>query len=148
MKTKIILMGLTICSLFAGACGNCNESEEAGGQLTQSQTFDQVRAGVHLVLSYDASLQGFVGMVHNTTSATIDQVRVEVHLSNGMELGPSPDISLAANETAPVTLPATGEVFVTWVAHAEVGPRGPEVGESGESGCNEAGHVGGESGGG
>ena len=95
--------------------------EESATQYQLGDTYDAVRAGAHLVLSYDPMRQAFTGTVTNTTYAVLPQVRVEVHLSNGTELGPTTPIDLQPGETVPVMLPATGESFVTWGAHPEVG---------------------------
>lgn len=56
--------------------------------------------------------QVFSGTVENTTAATVSQVRVEVHLLNGVELGPTPNVDLAARQTLPVELDASGQTFV------------------------------------
>ena len=58
--------------------------EESGTQFALGDTFDEVRAGARLVLSYDSATNTFKGMVENTTTATLRRVRVEVHLSNGI----------------------------------------------------------------
>ena len=97
------------------------EGEEGGTQLTLDETYDEVRNGVRLIISYNAQTEAFEGTVENTTDQTIDQVRVEIHLSNGKELGPTPDVSLAPGETQDVTLDASGETFTGWSPHAEVG---------------------------
>ena len=77
----------------SGEHGGGSESgdgaEESGTQYTLSETFDHVRAGARLVLSYDSAGNAFTGKVENTTSDKLDRVRVEVHLSNGIELGPT-----------------------------------------------------------
>ena len=57
----------------------------------------------------------------NTTAEPVAQVRVEVHLSNGIELGPTPRITLAPGETRAVNLDAGGQRFDTWEAHVEIG---------------------------
>ena len=95
--------------------------EESGTQYGLDDTYDQVRAGARLIISYDRSRNTFVGTVENTTSGTLERVRVEVHLSNGIELGPTTPVDLAPGETAGVALEASGEPFETWSAHPEVG---------------------------
>ena len=102
--------------------------EEARNLLTKEQPFDQVRAGARLILRYDAAANAFVGTVENTTNATLVNVRVEVHLSNGIELGPTTPVDLAAGQMTSVTLPASAQPFDTWNPHAEVGPQGVEEG--------------------
>ena len=57
--------------------------EEAGTQFALDETFDRIRAGARLVLSYDPASNAFIGNVENTTDITLRRVRVEVHLSNG-----------------------------------------------------------------
>ncbi len=95
--------------------------EESGTQFTLSETFDEVRAGARLILSYDSNANTFTGTVENTTRATLRRVRVEVHLSNGIELGPTSPVDLAPGQTHEVNLPASGESFTSWSAHPEVG---------------------------
>ena len=115
----------------SGGEGAGGAGEEGGSALTLDQTFDAVRKGARLIMSYDKAAQAFVGTVENTTNATLQQVRVEVHLSNGVELGPTTPQDLAAGNTMPVRLDATGQSFTGWTPHAEVGPQtGAHGGES------------------
>ena len=111
--------------------------EESATQFTLTDTFDDVRAGARLILSYDAATNAFTGTVENTTAAPLKQVRVEVHLSNGTELGPTTPVDLAPGQVIPVNLPATSQPFATWGAH-------PEVGASSTSGESSGGEQGGE----
>ena len=97
------------------------EGEESGTQFGLNETFDEVRAGARLALSYDSAANAFTGTVENTTGATLRRVRVEVHLSNGTELGPTTPVDLAPGQVAAITLPATSQPFATWSAHPEVG---------------------------
>ena len=115
-------------------------AEEGSGvnQLAPDQTFDAIRGGARLILSYDPQVNAFVGTVHNTTNAILTNVRIEVHLSNGTELGPTIPIDLGPDQLVPVVLPSTQASFTGWVAHAEVG---------GGEGGGEHGGGGGESGG-
>ena len=96
------------------------DGEESGTQFGLSETFDEVRAGARLVLSYDASANAFIGKVENTTENTLRRVRVEVHLSNGIELGPTTPIDLAPGQVVDVTLPGSSQPFTSWSAHPEV----------------------------
>ena len=95
--------------------------EESGAQLAKDETWDRVRAGVRLVIAWDAAANAFAGTVTNTTSGPLSRVRVEVHLSNGVELGPTAPVDLAPGQAADVTLPAGALPFATWSAHPEVG---------------------------
>lgn len=95
--------------------------EESGVQYSLGDTFDQVRAGARLVLSYDSDANAFTGTVENTTNATLRRVRVEVHLSNGIELGPTTPVDLASGQVVEISLPASGQPFTSWSAHPEVG---------------------------
>ena len=95
--------------------------EESGAQYMPGDTYDEVRAGARLVLSYDSAANTFTGTVENTTWATLSRVRVEVHLSNGTELGPTTPVDLAPGQSVGVTLPATSQPFTSWSAHPEVG---------------------------
>ena len=110
-------------------------SEESGTRLALDDTYDEVRKGARLILSYDQATQAFIGTVENTTNATLRQVRVEVHLSNGVELGPTTPRDLAAGATMDVRLDAKGQNFTGWSPHAEVGPQsGGEHGPGGKGG--------------
>ena len=101
--------------------GERGDGEESATQYALGDTFDQVRAGARLVLSYDADANAFIGTVENTTDGTLSRVRVEVHLSNGTELGPTTPVSLTPGQVVAITLPATSEPFTSWSAHPEVG---------------------------
>ena len=76
------------------------DGEESGTQYGLNETFDEVRAGARLALSYDSAANAFTGTVENTTGATLRRIRVEVHLSNGTELGPTTPTDLAPGEVA------------------------------------------------
>ena len=95
--------------------------EESGTQLSLSETFDEVRAGARLILSYDSIANTFVGTVENTTSGVLSRVRVEVHLSNGTELGPTSPVDLDPGQIAVVVIQTISQPFTTWSAHPEVG---------------------------
>ena len=157
-----IVVALAAMTLLGGAASACtSESEEAGEhsgvseregsegsgeeggeeanyRLTKQETYDQLRAGSRLVISYDAAANAFSGAVRNTTESTLSRVRVEVHLSNGIELGPTSPVDLAPGESVSVTLAASEQPFDTWTAHAEVGPQGAESG-GGEHGSESEG---------
>ena len=60
--------------------GSGAEEGSGGNQLAPDETFDAVRAGARLILSYDPQVNAFVGTVHNTTNAVLSNVRIEVHL--------------------------------------------------------------------
>ena len=102
-----------------GPEGGGGEPSESGAQYGLTDTAVEMRGGVRLTMSYDAGAETFRGEVVNTTSATVTQVRVEIHLSNGVELGPRVD--LAAGETRPVELDASGQTFTSWSVHVELG---------------------------
>ena len=129
----------------SGGEGSGGGEEATANQLAPDETFDMVRGGARLILSYDAASNSFKGTVENTTSSVLTQVRIEVHLSNGTELGPTTPIDLAPGQVATVTLPSTQAPFTGWIAHAEVGGGG-EGSQSGGEGGGEHGS-GGESGG-
>ncbi len=113
------------------------DDEESTVQLSLNETYDNIRNGAHLIMSYDVATNSFKGTVQNTTNAVLSQVRVEVHLSNGVELGPTTPVDLAPSEQVPVVLVAEGAPFDKWTAHPEVGPSS-SGGESGESGGENA----------
>ena len=129
-----VLAVIGVLSVFAFAgCSNSSESgehggeehdegsEESGTQFAPSETFDEVRAGARLILSYDSAANAFTGTVENTTGSTLSRVRVEVHLSNGIELGPTTPVDMAPGEIVAITLPAGSQPFTSWSAHPEVG---------------------------
>lgn len=132
----------------SGSEGSESGGEESGNTLTLSETYDVVRNGARLVMTYDKNTNSFKGTVENVTNNFLRRVRVEVHLSNGIELGPTTPVNLAPGKKVRVTLRATTKSFYGWTPHAEVG--GGEAGEggseSGESG-SEHGSEGSESGG-
>lgn len=97
------------------------EGEESGTELALNETYDNVRNGARLILTYDARSNSFNGTVENTTDETLQRVRVEVHLSNGVELGPTTPADLRPGEKRNVKLTATSKDFDGWSAHPEVG---------------------------
>jgi hypothetical protein len=116
----------------AAACSEkcAGEGEESGKQYAIDELCDEVRKGTHLLLSYDAEAEAFIGTVENVSKELLDRVRVEVHLSNGTELGPTTQLDLAPGEKRAVELKAKGEEFESWLTHAEVG--NSEHGHAGE----------------
>ena len=96
-------------------------TEESGAELALDETYDKVRNGARLILTYEAQSNSFKGTVENTTDEILKQVRVEVHLSNGKELGPTTPVDLEPGEKSDVLLTATSKDFDKWTAHPEVG---------------------------
>ncbi len=122
-----------------GAEGSGGEEGSGANMLALDETFDTVRGGARLILSYDAPSNTFKGAVENTTNGVLSQVRIEVHLSNGVELGPTTPTDMAPGEVVAISLPATPESFTGWTPHAEVGS-GEAGGEAGvERGGDEHG---------
>lgn len=115
--------------------GEQSEGEESGTEYALNQTYDEVRNGVRLVMTYDVKSNSFIGTVENTTDKTLKKVRVEVHLSNGIELGPTTPINLEQGKKRDVKLTSTKEKFDKWTAHPEVGSG--EAGHGEEDGENE-----------
>ena len=72
-------------------------------------------------------------------------MRVEVHLSNGVELGPTPRVNLAAGDTRAVHLSARSQSFSGFSVHVELGlgEHGGSGGEGGEGGRESGGEHGG-----
>ena len=122
-----------------GSEGGAAGSEEGGNALALDETFDMVRAGARLIMSYDAAANAFVGSVANTTDATLTRVRIEVHLSNGIELGPTTPTDLAPGEVMDIVLPASTQSFDGWTPHAEVGASEGGGEGSGSEGSGEHG---------
>ena len=149
--TLILIAGITGCTrdnetseagenpVAAGA-----SDEESSVRYGLADTYDNVRNGARLIISYDAATDAFTGNVSNTTNGILTQVRVEVHLYDGTvtvdELGPTPNVDLMPGESHAITLPVGGQSFTEWVAHPEVGPSstggegGGEHGAGGEGG--------------
>ena len=158
MSTKRKWLAAALCVFMAvatiGSAGGSSEpgegsdvgGEEGGAALGLDETFDQVRKGARLIMSYDTGASAFIGTVENTTDATLQLVRVEVHLSNGTELGPTTPQDLAAGKSMAVRLDAAGESFTGWTPHAEVGPQSSGGGEGSEGGEGGSEGAGGESG--
>ena len=138
--TVILLFSLTIgCSRIKSTSVDEGQ-EESGTQLKLDQTYDTIRKGTRLIMSYNVQTNTFEGTVENTTGETLQQVRVEVHLSNGVELGPTPSVDLSPGEKRDVKLTAIGKDFNGWTPHAEVGEGehgGEGEGEHGGEGKGE-----------
>lgn len=109
-----------------------SEGEEAGTRLAVTDTYDTVRKGVRLILTYDSSISTFLGTVENVTEVPIKSARVEVHLSNGIELGPTEKVDLKPGDKIEVKLAAENQTFEWWKAHAEAGEGEHESGHEGE----------------
>ena len=95
--------------------------EESGTQYGLEETYDVVRAGARLTVSFDSDSNTFTGTVENVTDDTLEHVRVEVHLSTGIELGPTTPVDLAPGQVVDIALEASSQPFETWSAHPEVG---------------------------
>ncbi|RKU15009.1 hypothetical protein C6503_14200 [Candidatus Poribacteria bacterium] len=160
MKRNFGTLTLLVAILMATAIIGCDratqqpiatvpmDDEESSVRYGLTDTYDNIRNGAHLIISYDAMTDAFTGTVTNTTAAILTQVRVEVHLYDGPvtvdELGPTPNVDLMPGESYAITLPAMGQSFTEWVAHPEVGP---STGSGGEGGAEAAGGEGGGEGG-
>ena len=125
----------------SGSEGSGGGEEASANMLAPDETFDMVRGGARLTMSYDAASNSFKGTVENTTINILRQVRIEVHLSNGVELGPTTPIDMAPGEVRAVNMAATAAPFTGWTPHAEVGS-----GEGGQAGGEGSSEGGGESG--
>ena len=141
----VVLIGIVIIGCSKKNTPSPSEDgEESGVELALNDTYDRVRNGARLILTYDAHNNAFKGTVENTTNETLKQVRVEVHLSNGKELGPTTPGDLAPSEKREILLTATSTNFDGWTAHPEVGEsehgHGEEGGEHGKEGDSEHGH--------
>ena len=125
---RILAATLVMFGVFAMSnCSRTNKpsvdegKEESNTEFSLNETYDRVRNGARLILTYDAQGNSFIGTVENTTNETLKQVRVEVHLSNGKELGPTLPVNLAPGKKIDVQLIATSMDFNGWTAHPEVG---------------------------
>lgn len=146
MKKFRILLSVMLIQLmiFAVSCAqnghNEKHGEEDGTQFKKSQTYDEVKKGVRLVLKYNEATSEFVGVITNKSDKVIERARVEVHLSNGVELGPTKPEDIKPGEILEVTLSAKGQKFETWSTHAEVGSNEHGHGEGGEGHEGDEGH--------
>ena len=125
---RIFIASLIVLAFFVinGCSRTDNPSlsegeEESATQLALNESYDRVRNGARLTMTYDAESNSFKGFVENTTNETLKQVRVEVHLSNGVELGPTHPTDIAPGKKIEVELVATRKDFDGWTAHPEVG---------------------------
>lgn len=109
-------------AIAAGCDSSPTEPGESGTQYQLSETARESRSGVDLVLRYDPPNETFTGTLTNTTSTPVADVRVEIHLSNGVELGPTPRITIGPGETSPVELDARTQSFNMFSVHIEIGP--------------------------
>ena len=125
----------------SGSEGTGGGEEASANMLAPDETFDMVRGGARLILSYHVASNSFKGTVENTISNVLRQVRIEVHLSNGVELGPTTPVDMAPGEVRTINMSATAAPFTGWTPHAEVGS-----GEGGQAGGGGSGEGGGESG--
>ena len=145
-KVLAAIAVVLVVSVIINGCSGMNkpptaeEGEESGTELALNDSYDHVRNGARLILTYDAQSNSFNGTVENTTNETLKQVRVEVHLSNGKELGPTLAADLVPGEKRDVQLIATSTDFDGWTAHPEVG--GGEHSHGGEHGENDSEHGG------
>ena len=78
---KFLFMIILISTFFLSACASEggtfeNSVEESGTELALDETYNKVRNGARLVLSYDAQSNSFNGFVKNTTKKFLKQVRV------------------------------------------------------------------------
>ena len=112
-----------VLALMLAACtdNGLTEPGESGTRWNPGETATDSRRGVDLTISYNATTQRFDGSVTNTTASAVTDVRIEIHLSNGTELGPTPRVGLAADETKSVTLDASGQSFSWYSVHVELG---------------------------
>jgi len=119
-----------------GEHGGAESGEESGTQFGPKDTYDNIRNGARLILSYDAKSNAFTGTVENMTKELLKNVRVEVHLSNGKELGPTTPTDLKPGHKRSISLKAISAEFKSWSAHPEVGSgehgHSHEHGEEGE----------------
>jgi len=127
----LIAILVVILSACASSTGSSND-EESGVELALDETYNRVRNGARLFLTYDPENNSFNGFVENTTDDTLKRVRVEVHLSNGVELGPTTPVDLAPGERKDIKLSAKNFEFDSWTAHPEVGEDSSEHGDGKE----------------
>lgn len=111
---------------------NTHSHEEDNAMLGLDETYQQVRKGIRLTLSYDSEASSFTGMVENTTQDALTSVSAGVKLSNGTELGPTSPVDLSSGESQSIELDADGETFDRWKAHSEMRSGGHTHDEDGD----------------
>ena len=121
---KFLIYSCAVLITVLASCSPGAPAEEAGTAFSINQSCDISRNGVRLIMSYDKVSASFKGTVENISTGSISAVRVEIHLDNGVELGPTPNISLNASEKKQVTLDASGQSFTRWTPHSETGTGG------------------------
>jgi len=92
-----------------GGAATADEGNAPGTFIPVTDTWDSVRDGLHVVLSYDEGLDAFKGMITNNTSGTLCDAQVSVQLENGPDLGPSTPVDLDAGAARPVEIRVDGE---------------------------------------
>ncbi|WP_176466182.1 hypothetical protein [Aliifodinibius salipaludis] len=113
----------------SGEEAHSHDGETSEAMMGVDETYEQVRKGVRLTLSYDSKSESFSGTIENTTQDALPAVSVEVTLSNGSELGATSPVDLAAGESHSIELDAAGETFDSWSAQSEMGSSGHSHGE-------------------
>jgi hypothetical protein len=142
LKTLFIII---MFSSLSFAQEHREEGGEGGKRYKKSTKLDETKRGVKLVLEYDKSSQTFIGTIKNVSKKPVKRARVEIHLSNNVELGPTTPTSIEPGKQIVVKLPAKGQSFEWWTAHAEVGGGESGGGEhTGERGEGREGHEEGE----
>ena len=121
IRIPSLALFLALVVMATGCDSSEADNEEGGIQYKLTETAEQTRGGVDLVMTYDQNTQKFNGTVTNTNDTAVDKVRIEIHLSNGTELGPTPNTVLEPQESQMVTLDANGQRFDWWSVHVELG---------------------------
>ncbi|WP_445664697.1 hypothetical protein [Fodinibius sp. AD559] len=116
----------------SGEKAHTHEGEESDMMLRLDETYDEVRKGVRLTLSYSSESSSFSGTLENSTQDALPPVSVGVELSNGTELGPTTPVDLDPGESQSIELDAAGEAFDSWSAYSEMGKDGHSHGEDGD----------------
>ncbi|MEX2610927.1 MAG: hypothetical protein WEA24_13340 [Gemmatimonadota bacterium] len=103
-----------------GGAATAAEGNAPGTFIPVTDTWDSVRDGLHVVLSYDEGLDAFKGMITNNTSGTLCRAQVSVQLENGPDLGPSAPVDLNAGAARPVEIRVDGEPVEFFAANSMV----------------------------
>ena len=110
----------------AGPGSDSGGDQEPPRQYKRHETYDEVRDGVRLVLSYLDWAYAFTGRVENTTDETLTNVRVVIHTSYGATLGTEDLMDLAPGEIMPISSGYPDvDSFGTWTAYPEVDADAP-----------------------
>ncbi len=90
-------------------------------QLGINETYNDVRNGIRLILSYNHGSSSFVGTAENITEQILQSVSVRIILSSGSSLGPIFLTEVMSGDTRTINLSDEHQMFNWWIAHISIG---------------------------